>query len=58
MRFNGSWNDNAFFSSAKSSVMSRRADFLIFDDLYTTMAEALSNSATDDYVMKFQTMWR
>ena len=58
MRFSGSWNDNAFFSSAKSSVMSRRADFLIFDDLYTTMAEALSNSATDDYVMKFQTMWR
>lgn len=58
MRFDGSWNDNAFFSSAKSSVMSRRADYLIFDDLYASMAEALSHSATDDYVMKFQTMWR
>lgn len=58
MRFEGSWNDNAFFSSAKSSVMSRRADYLIFDDLYASMAEALSHSATDDYVMKFQTMWR
>lgn len=58
MRFAGSWNDNAFFTSAKSSVMSRRADFLIFDDLYASMGEALSPSATSDYIMKFQTMWR
>jgi hypothetical protein len=58
MRFDGSWNDNAFFTSAKSSVMSRRADFLIFDDLYASMGEALSHTMTADYIMKFQTMWR
>lgn len=58
MRFDGSWNDNAFFASAKSSVMSRRADYLIFDDIYTDMAEAMSPSATNDYILKFQTMWR
>lgn len=58
MRFAGSWNDNAFFTSAKSSVMSRRADFLIFDDLYATMAEAMGHTMTSDYILKFTTMWR
>ena len=58
MRFAGSWNDNAFFTSAKSSVMSRRADALIFDDLYATMAEALGHTMTADYILKFTTMWR
>lgn len=58
MRFVGSWNDNAFFTSAKSSVMSRRADALIFDDLYATMAEALGHTMTADYILKFTTMWR
>ena len=58
MRFEKSWNDNAFFSSAKSSVMSRRADYLIFDDLYASMGEAMTATATDDYILKFQTMWR
>ena len=58
MRFSGSWNDNAFFSSAKSSVMSRRADFLIFDDIYASMSEAMSPSQTNDYMIKFTTMWR
>ncbi|HAT81196.1 MAG TPA: hypothetical protein DCS17_07370 [Flavobacterium sp.] len=58
IRCEGSWNDNAFFSSGKSSVMSRRADYLIFDDLYTTMGEALNPTSTADYIMKFQTMWR
>jgi hypothetical protein len=58
MRFVGSWNENAYFSGAKSSVMSRRADYIIFDDLYASMGEAMTATATNDYIMKFQTMWR
>lgn len=47
----------AYFYSVGTSTMSQRCDVIIFDDLYESMAEALSPSTDENLKIKHQTEW-
>lgn len=47
----------AYFYSVGTSTMSQRCDVIIYDDLYESMAEAMSPSADENLKIKHQTEW-